>query len=139
EIDQAIRELRLNRMVLDREFKGFSDGFPALLQSLNLPGVDPFSVLSAGAGKLTGQLRELNVAVAAFEGAQLRSEVETPLEKYNREIEKANTLLALGGVSQETFNRKVLQLSFPQLTDLVGQLSNTSGLIDQQLVGSLNT
>ncbi|MPZ57621.1 MAG: hypothetical protein GEU91_14200 [Rhizobiales bacterium] len=139
EIDQAVRDLKLQRMTLDGEFKGFADGYAQLLKSLNLTGVDVSAVMSGGVGRLTGQFRELHGELARLQGAQMRLDLETPVERMNRELEKANALLAQGAISQETLNRKVMSLQFPQLTQMTNDLSNFTGQIDQAAVGSINS
>lgn len=57
-----------------------------------------------GAGKASLALKEM-----AREAANVFDRTRTPLEKYNAEIEKLTKLLNAGKISQDTFNRAVIQ------------------------------
>jgi len=138
EIDIAINDLKFKRALLANEFKGFAEGFPELLKSLKLSGVDIASMLGAGATSLAGQFRQLNDAMLDVQAAQLRMDIASPFERANREIERVRVLLSAGKISLEEFNAKAAQIQFPQLTQFIQQAGDARYQIDQFVVGSLN-
>lgn len=138
EIDAAIKDLQFKRALLANEFRGFAEGFPELLKSLKLSGVDVVAVLGSGAGALSGQFKQLNDAMLDVQAAQLRLDIASPFEKANREIDRTRVLLSAGKISIDEFNAKAAQIQFPQLTQFIQQAGDARYQIDQYLVGSLN-
>lgn len=137
QIAKAIDDLLLKRKVLANEFKDFAEGFPDILKSLNIQGVDVNKMLAGGAGNLKGQFAELNVEVAKYQAEVLRNDIASPWQKLNEQLDKANTLLKMGVITQEEFNARALQLKMPGLTNMVNDLQGLR-VLDSGLVSGLN-
>jgi outer membrane lipoprotein SlyB len=138
EIDLAIKELSFRRGLISDEFRGFAEGFPEMLKALKLQGVDVMDVLGRGPERLTGQFRDLNSAMLDVQAAQLRVDIAGPVEKLNRELDKARVLLNANKISIDEFNTRTQQLQFPQLSQFIQQSGDLRYQLDQLAVGSLN-
>lgn len=74
----------------------------------------------ADKGATKGQVEQVKKLGAQLQGKQLAESLETPFEKFEREMKKLSDLKAAGGISDETFGRarakltKDLQTSIPE-------------------------
>lgn len=109
EVAKAARQLSYDFQKLQGDFKGLAEGFPDLAYGLGIFGENARRAY-VNTGELTGRLRMLNDLQLAVNASRLKDEMRTPLEKYNDEIAKLNTLMQSGIVTQETYNRKLYEL-----------------------------